>query len=71
MADVGEAHHEDYMRAFFRLRVADVGKIILKTMDIVRKSAYSMNKTTVDVLSQANYIVCVSTGVFLRRFFLG
>ncbi|EIN07336.1 hypothetical protein PUNSTDRAFT_71669 [Punctularia strigosozonata HHB-11173 SS5] len=69
MADVGEGHHEDLMRAFFRLKVADLGKILPKVLESVQKSAYNMNRATVTVLPEANHILCVilQTGWEYRR----
>ncbi|KAI0079884.1 hypothetical protein K474DRAFT_1696036 [Panus rudis PR-1116 ss-1] len=57
MLDVGEGHHEDFMRAFFRLEVARIADIFPKVLAIVRDSARDLTKSQVDTVPQANHIV--------------
>lgn len=59
MNEVNEGYHEDLMRAFFRLKVEDIGKIIPKVLDIVRQASYDMNRGVLDVIPEANLIVLV------------
>lgn len=53
MHDVDDAEHEDLMRAFFRLRVGDIGKVLRKVSEV------STRGRELPVLAQANHIVLV------------
>ena len=67
MKDIGEGHHDDFMRAFFRLRVQDIGEItswILSILNRVRAEAPSLPALG-PTLAEANKIVLVS---WLRLF---
>ncbi|KAN0123739.1 Non-repetitive/WGA-negative nucleoporin C-terminal domain containing protein [Russula decolorans] len=57
MNQVGEGHHDDLMRAFFRLRVADIGKLLPHTRDGTRRLLGDVPANMTDVLSEANGIV--------------
>ena len=59
MNQVGEGHHDDLMRAFFRLRVADIGKLLPHTRDGTRRLLGDVPANMTDVLSEANGIVLV------------
>lgn len=59
MNQVGQGHHDDLMRAFFRLRVADVGKLLPHTRDGTRRQLGDVPANMTDVLSEANGIVLV------------
>lgn len=37
MDKVGEGHHEDFMRAFFRLKVQDVGELLAWIMSLLKR----------------------------------
>ena len=56
MQDAGESHHEDYMRAFFRLKAQDLGALLLRVGDVVRRSSYDV---LAENLPQGNDIVLV------------
>lgn len=61
MKDTGEGHHDDFMRAFFRLRVHDIGEItswILPILNRVRAEAPSLPALG-PTLAEANRIVLV------------
>ena len=60
MNQVGEGHHDDLMRAFFRLRVADIGKLLPHIRDGTRRQLGDVPANMTDVLSEANGIVLVS-----------
>lgn len=59
MLDAGEGHHEDFMRAFFRLNVQDLGALLPRVNDIVKRSAYEVTQSLTENLPQANDIVLV------------
>jgi nuclear pore complex protein Nup133 len=59
MDQVGEGHHDDLMRAFFRLRVADIGKLLPHIRDGTRRQLGDVPANMTDVLSEANGIVLV------------
>ena len=59
MSQAGEGHHEDFMRAFFRLRVGDLGKLLPFVMDITRKSLSDGAHNSPAVLTEANGILLV------------
>jgi nuclear pore complex protein Nup133 len=59
MNQVGEGQHDDLMRAFFRLRVADIGKLLPHIRDGTRRQLGDVPANMTDVLSEANGIVLV------------
>jgi nuclear pore complex protein Nup133 len=61
MKEVGEGHHDDFMRAFFRLRVHDIGELtswMLPILNRVRAEAPSLPALG-PTLAEANRIVLV------------
>ena len=59
MNQVGEGHHADLMRAFFRLRVADIGRLLPQVRDSTRRMLGETPTTIPNILSEANGIVLV------------
>ena len=59
MNQVDEGNHDDLMRAFFRLRVADIGKLLPHTRDGTRRLLGDVPANMTDVLSEANGVVLV------------
>ena len=59
MNQVGEGHHDDLMRAFFRLRIADIGKLLPHIRDGTRRQLGDVPANMTAVLSEANGIVLV------------
>ena len=59
MNQVGEGHHDDLMRAFFRLRVADIGRLLPHIRDGTRRQLGDVPANLPGVLSEANGIVLV------------
>jgi len=57
MNQVGEGNHDDLMRAFFRLRIADIGKLLPHVRDATRRLLGDVPANLRDILSQANGIV--------------
>ena len=61
MDDIGEGHHDDFMRAFFRLRVQDIGEIttwILSILNRVKDKAPNLPALG-PILAETNRIVLV------------
>ncbi|KAI9466341.1 hypothetical protein BJY52DRAFT_1367647 [Lactarius psammicola] len=57
MNQVGEGQHADLMRAFFRLRVADIGKLLPHVRDGTRRLLGEAPANIPNILSEANGIV--------------
>ncbi|KAF8478553.1 Non-repetitive/WGA-negative nucleoporin C-terminal-domain-containing protein [Russula ochroleuca] len=57
MNQVGEGHHDDLMRAFFRLRIADIGKLLPHIRDGTRRQLGDVPANLPGVLSEANGII--------------
>ncbi|KAI0054126.1 hypothetical protein FA95DRAFT_1530133 [Auriscalpium vulgare] len=57
MNQAGEGHHEDFMRAFFRLRVGDLGKLLPQVRDITRTSLNEVPTSAATILPEANSVV--------------
>lgn len=59
MNQVSEGHHDDLMRAFFRLRVADIGRLLPHVRDGTRRLLGEAPAYPPNILSEANGIVLV------------
>ncbi|KAI0302174.1 Non-repetitive/WGA-negative nucleoporin C-terminal-domain-containing protein [Russula brevipes] len=57
MNQVGEGHHDDLMRAFFRLRVADIGRLLPHVRDGTRRLLGDVPANIPNILSEANGVV--------------
>ncbi|KAH9966798.1 Non-repetitive/WGA-negative nucleoporin C-terminal-domain-containing protein [Russula dissimulans] len=57
MNQVGEGNHDDLMRAFFRLRIADIGKLLPHVRDGTRRLLGDVPANIRDILSEANGVV--------------
>ena len=67
MDGVGEGHHEDVVRAFFRYRAGDIENLLPHVVEVTRKSAYELGRSLAASLPEANRIVLVSPQMsFLR-----
>lgn len=60
MAETGELKHEDVMRAFFRTKVAELGQLIRRVVDVIKMSAEQTKRDITQLLPEANQIVIVS-----------
>ncbi len=60
MGDIQEGHHEDIMRAFFKLRVADVGMIVIRIPEILMRAVNTAAQDLAELLPEANRVVLVS-----------
>ncbi|KAF9454530.1 hypothetical protein P691DRAFT_655678 [Macrolepiota fuliginosa MF-IS2] len=57
MIEIGEDSHEDVLRTFFRLRVADIGRLIKKVKDAAANAARNTGHNVAEFLPEANRIV--------------
>ncbi|KAJ7582654.1 hypothetical protein C8J56DRAFT_955381 [Mycena floridula] len=57
MSEIQEGHHEDFMRAFFRLHVGDIGLLIDKVPGITINTANETGRSVVNLLPEANQII--------------
>ncbi|KAK0469814.1 Non-repetitive/WGA-negative nucleoporin C-terminal-domain-containing protein [Desarmillaria tabescens] len=57
MNDIQEGHHEDVIRTFFRIRIADIGVLIQRIPDITLKLAQATGGNTGGFIAEANRIV--------------
>ncbi|CAL1704556.1 unnamed protein product [Somion occarium] len=73
MTEVGEGHHEDLMRAFFRLKVDGLGDILPKVLSVVRESAHDLTRSLLDAVPQANEVVLtiLDTAKSIRQYNFG
>lgn len=60
MDGVGEGHHEDVVRAFFRYRAGDIENLLPHVVEVTRKSAYEPGRSLAASLPEANRILLVS-----------
>ncbi|KAH9934994.1 uncharacterized protein B0H18DRAFT_1082732 [Fomitopsis serialis] len=57
MVAVGEGYHEDFVRAFFRLKIQDIGSLLPHVLEIVRQASREHPRSLPDDIWQANEIV--------------
>ncbi|KAG6851014.1 hypothetical protein H0H93_004501 [Arthromyces matolae] len=57
MQGINEGHHEDVIRAFFRFRVADIGRLISKIGAAATQAAGLSRRNIIEFLPEANRIV--------------
>ncbi|KAF8654069.1 hypothetical protein AX16_003602 [Volvariella volvacea WC 439] len=57
MTSIGDTHHEDIMRTFFRTRVRDLGKLIRRVPEVSKQAAQTSGRDHMDFLPEANRIV--------------
>ncbi|TFY65035.1 hypothetical protein EVJ58_g2238 [Rhodofomes roseus] len=57
MESVEEGYHEDYVRAFFRLKVHDIGGLLPHVMETVRQASREHSQSLFDDIWQADEIV--------------
>jgi nuclear pore complex protein Nup133 len=60
MAELGETNHEDVMRAFFRTKVSDIGRLIRKVMEVINLSTKQTGRPVAELLPEGNRVVIVS-----------
>ncbi|KAJ7172457.1 methyltransferase type 11 [Mycena filopes] len=57
MESIQEGHYEDIVRAFFRLRVGDMGSLLSQVTDVTAKLAQNGGRDLVELLPEANRVV--------------
>ncbi|KAG5342787.1 hypothetical protein C0989_008737 [Termitomyces sp. Mn162] len=57
MQEINEGHHEDVIRAFFRLRVVDIGRLVGKVGEAATQAARLTQRDIIEFLPEANRIV--------------
>lgn len=68
MESVGEGHHEDQQRAFFRLRAGELGKVLPICWTYAKSQMGEDPAVTLEVLTETNYVFLVSSFLLHRRF---
>ncbi|KAK0500496.1 hypothetical protein EDD18DRAFT_1307884 [Armillaria luteobubalina] len=71
MGDIQEGHHEDVIRTFFRIRIADIGILIQRIPDITLKLAQATGGNTGEFIAEANRIVLILSAFDYREYNLG
>jgi nuclear pore complex protein Nup133 len=59
MESVEEGQYEDVLRAFFRLRVGDMGSLLSQITDVTAKLAQNNGRDLVELLPEASRVVLV------------
>ncbi|RXW20887.1 hypothetical protein EST38_g4970 [Candolleomyces aberdarensis] len=57
MAELGETNHEDVMRAFFRTKVSDIGRLVRKVMEVITLSSKQTERPIASLLPEGNRVV--------------
>lgn len=65
MEEMGDASHEDVVRAFFRSHVGDIGRLLKKVADTLGAVAKSAMGNVQTLLPEANRIVVVCSFPYL------
>lgn len=60
MEEIGDVHHEDVMRAFFRSRVSEVGKLIKKVTEVAMRAPAESGIRLEQLLPETNQVLLVS-----------
>ncbi|KAF7338280.1 Methyltransferase type 11 [Mycena venus] len=73
MEGVQEGHYEDIVRAFFRLRVGDMGLLLPQVTDVTAKLAQNSGRDLVELLPEANRIILtvITSAIEYRDYNLG
>ncbi|KAI0797979.1 hypothetical protein C8Q75DRAFT_801881 [Abortiporus biennis] len=72
MRGAGEGHHEDYIRAFFRLKVQDLGGLFPHIFAIVKRTTHDTRDAPI-ALTQANSVILtvLQSAVDYRHYNMG
>ncbi|KAJ7774554.1 hypothetical protein DFH07DRAFT_102982 [Mycena maculata] len=73
MERVGEGQHEDIVRAFFRLRIGEMGHLLPEVADVTAKLAQESGRDLVELLPEANRIILtvLTSAMEYREYNLG
>jgi nuclear pore complex protein Nup133 len=66
MEESGEAEHEDVVRAFFRLKIGDIGRLIKKVSYVTTQASRATGRNMIEFLPEANRVVLVSFSAHAR-----
>jgi len=61
-----DPRHDDFLRAFFRHQVADIGLVVTKIPDQTVRASQETGRAIIDLLPEANRIVLVSIASFSK-----
>lgn len=61
MNESGGGYHEDFMRAFFKLHVKDLGVLMERIPDVALNAAQQTGRNIGDLLPEANRVLLVRT----------
>jgi nuclear pore complex protein Nup133 len=64
MEEIGEGHHEDVMRAFFRFRINEIGNVVKKVVGITTQASAITGRDIIEFLPESNRIILVSVQSF-------
>ena len=59
MEEIGEAEHDDVMRAFFRLKIGNIGRLIKKVAHVTILASRETGRNMIEFLPEANRVVLV------------
>lgn len=59
MNDCGDGYHEDFMRAFFKFHVKDLGALMERIPNVALSAAQQTGRNIGDLLPEANRVVLV------------
>nr|GAT53189.1 methyltransferase type 11 [Mycena chlorophos] len=73
MDSIEEGHHEDLVRAFFRMRISDLGVVLSQIPDVTAKLAQTSGRDIRERLPEANRVVLtvLASALEYREFNLG
>jgi hypothetical protein len=61
MAAAGESEHEDTLRAFFTLKVADIGSLLVQVVSTTKRAGREVGRSMATILPEANCVIHVSS----------
>ncbi|KAJ7452358.1 hypothetical protein B0H11DRAFT_1742097 [Mycena galericulata] len=73
MEGIAEGHHEDVVRAFFRLRIGDMGHLLSQVADVTAKLAQESGRDLLELLPEANRVILtvLTSAMEYREYNLG
>ncbi|KAJ6630853.1 hypothetical protein B0H10DRAFT_2160229 [Mycena sp. CBHHK59/15] len=73
MESIGEGHHEDIMRAFFRFHVGEIGNLLSQVANVTAKLAQDSGRDLMDLLAEANRVILtvLTSALEYREYNLG
>jgi hypothetical protein len=65
MTAAGEGDHEDILRAFFRLKVSDIGQVLSEVVNTTKRASRETGRNMATILPEANGAIYVSPSSLL------